>query len=79
MSAAPATPRPAATIVLLRRGGRHNERGLEILLVRRGPEQSFMPGVWVFPGGAIDSGESPAACAARELAEETRIDLGPRA
>jgi 8-oxo-dGTP pyrophosphatase MutT (NUDIX family) len=77
VSDAPATPRPAATIVLLRRGGRHNQRGLEILLVRRGPQQSFMPGVWVFPGGAIDAGETPAECAARELAEETRIDLGP--
>lgn len=73
----PATPRPAATIILLRRGGRHNDRGLEILLVRRGAGQSFMPGVWVFPGGAIDPGESAAECAARELAEETRIDLGP--
>jgi 8-oxo-dGTP pyrophosphatase MutT (NUDIX family) len=79
VTTAPATPRPAATIVLLRRGGRHNDRGLEILLVRRGPGQSFMPGVWVFPGGAIDAGETPAQCAARELAEETRIDLGPEA
>jgi len=73
---APATPRPAATIVLLRRGGLHTDRGLEILLVRRGAGQSFMPGVWVFPGGAIDGDETPAQCAARELAEETQIELG---
>lgn len=76
VSDTPATPRPAATIILLRRGGRHNERGLELLLVRRGPGQSFMPGVWVFPGGSIDAGETPAECAARELAEETQIDIG---
>jgi 8-oxo-dGTP pyrophosphatase MutT (NUDIX family) len=44
-------------------------------MVRRGPEQSFMPGVWVFPGGAVDQGESKAECAIRELAEETRIRL----
>jgi 8-oxo-dGTP pyrophosphatase MutT (NUDIX family) len=79
VSDAPATPRLAATVILLRRGGRHNDRELEILLVRRGPEQSFMPGVWVFPGGAVDPGESEAECAVRELAEETRIELSPDA
>jgi 8-oxo-dGTP pyrophosphatase MutT (NUDIX family) len=73
----PATPRPAATIILLRRGGRHADRGLEILMVRRGAEQSFMPGVWVFPGGAIDEGETAEQCATRELAEETGIELEP--
>ena len=36
-----------------------------------------MPGVWVFPGGAIEAGETPAQCAARELEEETGVDLGP--
>ena len=46
-------------------------------MVRRGTEQSFMPGVWVFPGGAIDAGESAEQCAARELAEETGIELEP--
>ena len=34
-----------------------------------------MPGVWVFPGGAIEPDEDPAACAARELAEEAGIEL----
>src|SRR5918996_6423167 len=78
----PATPRPAATIILLRRGGRHIERGLEVLLVRRNPEARFMPGVWVFPGGAVDpsDGEGEAGnrgCAARELHEEAGIELDP--
>jgi 8-oxo-dGTP pyrophosphatase MutT (NUDIX family) len=72
----PATPRPAATIVLLRRGGRHNDRGVEVLMVRRSDSASLMPGVWVFPGGGIEAGESPAECAARELEEETGLDLG---
>lgn len=44
-------------------------------MVRRSPHASFMPGVWVFPGGAIEPGEEPASCAARELAEETGIVL----
>jgi 8-oxo-dGTP pyrophosphatase MutT (NUDIX family) len=45
-------------------------------MVQRGQGASFMPGVWVFPGGVIEAGETPAACAARELAEETGIKLG---
>jgi 8-oxo-dGTP pyrophosphatase MutT (NUDIX family) len=79
---APAVPRPAATVILLRRGGKHAERGLEILLVKRNPEARFMPGVWVFPGGAVDSadGDGEAAhrtAAVRELAEEAGIELDP--
>ena len=83
MSAEPVTPRPAATVVLLRRGGRHSSRGLEVLLARRTDAASFMPGVWVFPGGAVDADELAAhteeeahrVCAARELAEEAGIEL----
>jgi 8-oxo-dGTP pyrophosphatase MutT (NUDIX family) len=76
VSQEPATPRPAATILLLRRGARHGDSGVEVLMVRRSTEASFMPGVWVFPGGIVEPGESPAECAARELAEEARIELG---
>jgi 8-oxo-dGTP pyrophosphatase MutT (NUDIX family) len=86
MAAEPATPRPAATVILLRRSGRHRRRGLEVLLVRRNPEARFMPGVWVFPGGAvadIDTGSDEEsrhrACAIRELAEEAGIELAPDA
>jgi 8-oxo-dGTP pyrophosphatase MutT (NUDIX family) len=77
----PATPRPAASIILLRRGGRHSERGVEVLLVRRSTEARFMPGVWVFPGGTVDEGDGAdeeaahRACAIRELAEEAGIAL----
>ncbi len=73
-------PRPAASVVLLRRGGRHSDRALEVLLLKRTESAKFMPGVWVFPGGAVDpdDGEGEAgyrACAARELAEEAGIEL----
>jgi len=76
----PALPRPAATVILLRRGGNHAERGLEILLVQRNPEARFMPGVWVFPGGAVDAEdgdgeEAHRAAAVRELAEEAGIEV----
>jgi 8-oxo-dGTP pyrophosphatase MutT (NUDIX family) len=78
---ASATPRPAASLILLRRGGRHREQGVELLLVRRSPEASFMPGVWVFPGGTVDPGDpgdeeaAHRACAVRELHEEAGIEL----
>jgi 8-oxo-dGTP pyrophosphatase MutT (NUDIX family) len=80
MSAAP--PRPAASVILLRRGGRHRDRGVEVLLVRRSPESSFMPGVWVFPGGTVDATDqgdeegAHRACAIRELHEEAAVELG---
>ena len=79
MTEAPATPRPAATILLLRHGGQHSDRGVEVLLCRRSTEASFMPGVWVFPGGMIEEGETAQECAARELTEEVGIELGEEA
>jgi 8-oxo-dGTP pyrophosphatase MutT (NUDIX family) len=45
-------------------------------MVRRAEDASFMPGIWVFPGGVIEPGEEPGACAARELVEEAGIALG---
>ncbi|MCC6621120.1 MAG: NUDIX domain-containing protein [Deltaproteobacteria bacterium] len=76
----PATPRPAATVVVLRPG----EGGLaEVLLVRRHHGQGFMANVWVFPGGRVDeadqaSPDAHVAAAVRETAEEAGIALaGP--
>jgi 8-oxo-dGTP pyrophosphatase MutT (NUDIX family) len=76
----PSTPRPAASIVLLRRGGKHSQRALEVLLLKRSEEARFMPGVWVFPGGSLDAADGLEeaglrACAMRELAEEAGIEL----
>jgi len=71
------TPRPAATVILVR-GGRER---LEVLLVQRNPRARFMGGAWVFPGGAVDAhegqGEEGARAAAlRELAEEADVIVG---
>jgi recombination protein RecT len=79
---APSTPRPAASIVLLRRGGKHAQRALEVLMLKRSEEARFMPGVWVFPGGSLDEADGAEeaglrACAVRELAEEAGIELAP--
>jgi len=76
----PSTPRPAASVVLLRRGGKHSQRALEVLMLRRSEEARFMPGVWVFPGGSLDEADGAEeaglrACALRELGEEAGIEL----
>lgn len=79
-------PRPSASITLLRRGGAHKDRGLEILMVKRTAAARVMPGFWVFPGGAVDpedgdpkSDHARRACAVRELNEEAGIELSPDA
>jgi 8-oxo-dGTP pyrophosphatase MutT (NUDIX family) len=65
--------RAAASLILLRDAA----DGPEVLLVQRNPEQRFMGGAWVFPGGSVhdeDGGEE--GTARREMAEEAGIDLG---
>jgi 8-oxo-dGTP pyrophosphatase MutT (NUDIX family) len=65
--------RQAASLILLR----DSAEGPEVLLVQRNPEQRFMGGAWVFPGGAVHEGEDTdhAATAVRELEEEAGIAL----
>jgi 8-oxo-dGTP pyrophosphatase MutT (NUDIX family) len=64
--------RPAASLILLR----DSANGPEVLLVKRNPEQRFMGGVWVFPGGAVHADDADHARAAvRELEEEAGIAL----
>ena len=46
----PATPRPSATICLLREGA----AGLEVMMGKRTATAKFMADAWVFPGGRID-------------------------
>ncbi|HWV86634.1 MAG TPA: NUDIX hydrolase [Capillimicrobium sp.] len=68
-------PRPASTVIVVRGGA----TGLEVLLVQRNPQARFMGGAWVFPGGAVDPGESDEAAAVRELREEAAIEVEPDA
>lgn len=61
-------PRPSARILLLDAADR-------LLLFRFDPADRAP--FWCTPGGAVDPGETFAAAARRELAEETGIDAAP--
>ena len=51
-------------------------RGDRVLLVRRRNEPDA--GLWGFPGGHVEPGETCGECAAREAAEETGVVVLPR-
>lgn len=69
-----ATPRDAASVILLRPGP---ERGYEVFLLRRRRGASFMASAFVFPGGAAEPGDAGdlRVTAARELFEEAGVLL----
>jgi len=75
---APAVPKDAATVILVR-----EEAGrLEVLLLRRPDGQRFMGGAWVFPGGKREERDGAGepglrAAAVREVAEEVGIAVAP--
>jgi len=86
---APAPPRDAAVVVLVRPG----EDGPEVFWLRREATLSFAAGFYAFPGGRVDEGDASLAvqgasgeearlraAAARELFEETGVLLarGPK-
>ena len=62
-------PRLAALAVVLRDG--------HLLLVRRKNEPDA--GLWGYPGGQVDLGETAGEAAVRELREETSVIAAPRA
>jgi 8-oxo-dGTP diphosphatase len=58
---------PVVAVALVDRDGR--------LLVQQRPEGKSMAGLWEFPGGKVEPGETPEAALIRELAEELAIDV----
>ena len=63
-------PRPSVTadMAVFREG----ERGMELLLIRRGGHPFL--GKWALPGGFSEPGETVDETAARELREETNLE-----
>ena len=51
---APAQPRNAATVMLLRPAAPPGD-GLEVYMLRRKSSMAFAPGAFVFPGGSVDA------------------------
>jgi 8-oxo-dGTP diphosphatase len=47
------------------------------VLVQRRPAGKAMAGLWEFPGGKVERGETPEAALARELGEELGIFVAP--
>ncbi len=62
-----AEPRHAASLIVLKDGH-------EILMARRSDAHRFMPGMLVFPGGAVDEADHH-ALAAKPLSPRTRVRL----
>ncbi|MDQ4085909.1 MAG: NUDIX hydrolase [Actinomycetota bacterium] len=55
----PVAPRDAATVVLLRAAG--HDAGVEVYLLRRHLGMDFAGGMYVFPGGGVDSRDEDTA------------------
>ena len=53
---------------------REGEKGLEVLMIKRGKDPKEWEGMWAFPGGFVDYGEDPEDAVLRELQEETGIE-----
>jgi 8-oxo-dGTP diphosphatase len=68
--ATPATPDPGHAEVAI---GAVVRRGDEILLIRRG--RGTAVGQWAIPGGRVEFGEGLKAAVAREVQEETGLDV----
>ena len=65
----PAAWLPVVALALVDEAGR--------LLLQQRPEDKHHGGLWEFPGGKVDAGESPRQALAREIAEELAIAVKP--
>ena len=73
LQATPASRGRALPLVLVAAAALVDADG-RVLLARR-PPGAVMAGLWEFPGGKVDGGETPEAALVRELAEELAIDV----
>jgi 8-oxo-dGTP diphosphatase len=69
-------PATAHTILLVAAAALVDADG-RVLLAKRPPGKP-LAGLWEFPGGKIEAGETPEAALVRELKEELDIDVAPK-
>ncbi len=48
------------------------------ILIQKRPKGKAMAGLWEFPGGKVEAGESPVSALIRELKEELGIHVDPK-
>jgi 8-oxo-dGTP pyrophosphatase MutT (NUDIX family) len=65
-------PRRAATVLVVRDGA----AGIEVLMVRRSPNATFMPGAHVFPGGVVEAADGSSEV--QSLCDESADSLAAR-
>jgi 8-oxo-dGTP pyrophosphatase MutT (NUDIX family) len=65
-------PRPASTTVV----ARDHAGEMQVLMLRRSLAASFMPGSYVFPGGAVDAADDSPSCEVR--CQESRVEASKR-
>ena len=63
---APVPHHTVAAAVIVRQGR---------LMIAQRPEQGLLGGLWEFPGGKLEAGETLTACLRREIREETGADI----
>lgn len=73
--AAPKPQAPELPIVLVAAAAIINDKN-EVLLAQR-PQGKSMAGLWEFPGGKVEDGETPEFALMRELEEELGIESRP--
>ena len=66
----PRTVAPLLFVVAAALVDRHGQ-----VLVQRRPDDKALPGLWEFPGGKVDPGETPERALVRELQEELAIEV----
>jgi len=67
----PVATRAAATLLLLR----DTADGVEVLMTRRSKRASFLPGAYVFPGGAVDDLDDLSHAQAKRRPSQSELNL----
>lgn len=55
-----------------------NKEGNKFLVVKRNKNEIAYPGMWVFPGGKVEKGETVFQTLKREVAEEVGLEIETR-